>query len=683
MFPAIKKTSRWKAPTSRFPELELFLESVKKDLFDPNNIRSIPDNLSPGERKALSTLRDVDGLTIKIQDKGSKFVVIDKEVYDAKMKEQLENPLHYEKIDSDPSTEFVDVISQWGKKWLERGQISEEIAQWVTNKNAKPGKAFGTIKTHKEGNPLRLITSCCGTAIENLSAFTEFYLKPLAQGLPSFVKDTTHLLQKIEDLNKMGPFPKESLLVSWDVVAMFPNIDNHLGINAITEALNSRTTNFPSTDCIVEAVKICLQHNNSQFKDENFLQIHGTAMGPKNACSYADVAMGVIDKKAKSGIIKPNLWWRYRDDIFDLWTQGHSKLIEFTEFINSLYPTIKFTLVHSPTSLNVLDLTLNLVEGYIQTDIYSKPTDNHMYLLRNSAHPAHCSKAIPFGVATRVKRNCSTSESFDKRSTEYQSYLINRGYNPNQVKQQFEKVRSIPREDLLAPTNKESKKIFPLVLDYNPNLPSIGKILNSHKQLIYNSPSLSNIFPEGSIIPSFRRPKNIKEILARPRKINVNDNDSDKHGCFKCKSKCDLCRNFLVESDHFSSASSNRTYHIAQHLHCKSKNVIYLVTCTKCSVQYVGSTSNEFKVRFRNHKSAMKTNKNTCEVATHFNKTFHILSDFNFTIIEQISNPSDNNSTDERLLTREAYWSAQLCTLQPHGLNKRSEFNSRNRIRYN
>ena len=208
-------------------------------------------------------------------------------------------------------------------------------------------------------------------------------------------------------------------------------------------------------------------------------------MGPKNACSYGDVAMGVIDKKAKSGIIKPNLWWRYRDDIFDLWTQGHSKLIEFTEFINSLYPTIKFTLVRSPTSLNVLDLTLNLVEGYIQTDIYSKPTDNHMYLLHNSAHPAHCSKAIPFGVATRVKRNCSTPESFDKRSTEYQSYLINRGYNPSQVKQQFEKVRSILREDLLAPTNKESKKNFSIGFRLQPlNLPSIRKILNSHKQLI-------------------------------------------------------------------------------------------------------------------------------------------------------------------------------------------------------
>ena len=102
-------------------------------------------------------------------------------------------------------------------------------------------------------------------------------------------------------------------------------------------------------------------------------------MGPKNACDYADPAMGIIDKRAKSGDIKPNLCrWRYRDDIFDLWTQGPVKVNEFTHFINSLYPTITFTLVSSPNSLNVLDLTLNLVDGFIQADIYSKPTGNHI-----------------------------------------------------------------------------------------------------------------------------------------------------------------------------------------------------------------------------------------------------------------------------------------------------------------
>ena len=50
-------------------------------------------------------------------------------------------------------------------------------------------------------------------------------------------------------------------------------------------------------------------------------------MGPKKAYSYADIAMGVIDNKAKSGTIKPNIWLRYQDDIFDLWLQGKTKLL--------------------------------------------------------------------------------------------------------------------------------------------------------------------------------------------------------------------------------------------------------------------------------------------------------------------------------------------------------------------
>ena len=683
VFPTVKKVSSWKAPVSHVPELELFLDSVRTELFDPGNGRFIQDNLSVGERQALITLKQADNVAIQIQDKGSKFVVIDKSDYDAKMKEQLENPLHYQKLAHDPSADFVEVIKQWSKKWLDKGQINEERASWVVDGSAKPGKAFGTIKTHKEGNPLRLITSCCGTAIENLSTFTEFYLKPLAQNLPPFVKDTTDFLQKIEELNKMGPFSENSLLVSWDVVAMFPNIDNILGINAVIEALQARPVKFPSTDCIVEAVEICLKHNNSFFEDDNFLQIHGTAMGPKNACSYADLAMGIIDKRAKSGEIKPNLWWRYRDDIFDLWTQGPVKLNELTDFINSLYPTIKFTLVSSPNSLNVLDLTLNLVNGFIQTDIYSKPTDNHIYLLRNSAHPAHVTRAIPYGVATRIGRNCSTDEAFIKRSSEYQGYLYNRGYNPGLVSQQFGTAQSISRETLLQPQPKDSKKIFPLVLDFNPRLPSIGKIIRKHKHLIYNSPSLKNIFPVGSIIPAFRRTKNIKEILSsKPREQHrASDN---QRGCFRCTAKCDLCQNFLKESNCFTSTSTNRTYPITQILSCKSKNVIYLVTCKKCKVQYVGSTSNEFKIRFRNHKSSMITKKRTCEVAIHFNKEPHALADFEFLVIEQLCNLSfNNNSLDDRLLTREAFWCAQLCTLKPHGLNKRCEFNSKNRIRYN
>ena len=257
------------------------------------------------------------------------------------MLEQLNNSLHYNRVESDPTFEHFEKIKNWERNWLAEGQINEEIAPWIASLEPKPGVAFGNVNTHKEGNPLRLITSCCGPAMERLSAFTEFYLKPLAQKLPSFVKDTTDLINKIQNLNRdKGPLPTESLLVSSDVVAMFPNIDNNLGSSAVRRALDSRSEKFPSTDCIIEAVEICLQTNNyCQFANCNFIQKHGTAMGPKNACSYADLAMGSIDEKARfGGAIRPLLWWRYRDDFFDLWFHGVPKLLEFTEYINSLYP---------------------------------------------------------------------------------------------------------------------------------------------------------------------------------------------------------------------------------------------------------------------------------------------------------------------------------------------------------
>ena len=79
----------------------------------------------------------------------------------------------------------------------------------------------------------------------------------------------------------------------------------------------------------------------------------------------------------------------------------------------------------------------------------------------------------------------------------------------------------------------------------------------------------------------------------------------------------------------------------------------------------------------------MLTNKKTCEVATHYNKIPHKLDDFDFVIIEQMNNNTNMHNIDELLLTREAYWCAQLCTLQPFGLNKRAEFNSKHRIKYN
>ena len=42
---------------------------------------------------------------------------------------------------------------------------------------------------------------------------------------------------------------------------------------------------------------MCLRVNNYHFSGKNFVQKHG-----KTACIYADLAMGIIDEKAKFGL---------------------------------------------------------------------------------------------------------------------------------------------------------------------------------------------------------------------------------------------------------------------------------------------------------------------------------------------------------------------------------------------
>ena len=152
------------------------------------------------------------------------------------------------------------------------------------------------------------------------------------------------------------------------------------------------------------------------------------------------------------------------------------KLLEFTDYINDLYPTIKFELVYFESHLNVLDLTLHFRNGFISTDVYAKPTDSHLYLPFSSSHPSHCKRAVPFGVALRIKRNCSTNDFLQNRCKEYRRYLKSQNYPAELVDKQFDKALSISRSELLSKKVKLDKKVFPLVLDYNPILPDIQKV---------------------------------------------------------------------------------------------------------------------------------------------------------------------------------------------------------------
>ena len=86
--------------------------------------------------------------------------------------------------------------------------------------------------------------------------------------------------------------------ISFDIINMFPSIDNQLGIERFHTKLIefSHCLDVP-VECIVEALEICLKNNCSKYREQYWLQENGTAMGPKNSCSYADIVAEFIDIK--------------------------------------------------------------------------------------------------------------------------------------------------------------------------------------------------------------------------------------------------------------------------------------------------------------------------------------------------------------------------------------------------
>ena len=57
------------------------------------------------------------------------------------------------------------------------------------------------------GRPV--ISSNCGTATDRISGFPDFHIQLLVEGVPFVIKDSTHFLQRLEDL---GHIPSTAIL---------------------------------------------------------------------------------------------------------------------------------------------------------------------------------------------------------------------------------------------------------------------------------------------------------------------------------------------------------------------------------------------------------------------------------------------------------------------------------------
>ena len=140
----------------------------------------------------------------------------------------------------------------------------------------------------------------------------------------------------------------------------------------------------------------------------------------------------------------------------------------------------------------------------------------------------------------------------------------------------------------------------------------------------------------------------------------------------KCgKTRCKTCKH-IVEGDSFCSNTTGKKYNVISRedaMTCATKNVIYLISCKKCGIQYVGETSQALRNRMNNHRQKLKQ---MCDLFLyqHFCSNRHNEDDITIMSIEEVFlEDGECLSLASKRLQREEYWYKELATIYPYGLN--------------
>ncbi len=216
------------------------------------------------------------------------------------------------------------------------------------------------------------------------------------------------------------------------------------------------------------------------------------------------------------------------------------------------------------------------------TDLYTKDTDTHNYLHYTSAHPAQCKTGGPFGEFLRIRRNCHKLTDFESHANARMTDCIRRGYPKTDIERAKDKARQTTRETaLLDKKHTKSKNLrIPLILTFNPAYPNMNKIIEKHWHLIGKCIN-KVVFLEKPLI-TYRRNTNLSDKLVRCGHFDrtvPSARKTDK----KCKKPwmCQFCLK-PPYSRVYKSTVTGREYKGPATYTCKTKNVIYLITCKKC-----------------------------------------------------------------------------------------------------
>ena len=133
--------------------------------------------------------------------------------------------------------------------------------------------------------------SNCGTPHKKESEFLDSHLKTIMLVSWSYIKDPAESINKTDQIDDI---PENAILVTADVVRLYPSIPNKTGLQALKNTLEKKGQKHIHTEKLINMAEFLLKINFFEFNGSVKQQVSGTVIGTKCAPTYACIYMDEV-----------------------------------------------------------------------------------------------------------------------------------------------------------------------------------------------------------------------------------------------------------------------------------------------------------------------------------------------------------------------------------------------------
>ena len=126
-------------------------------------------------------------------------------------------------------------------------------------------------------------------------------------------------MNRLYKIDQIGDIPENAILLTADVVGLYPSIRHKTRLKALKNALRKSKQKHIPTEKLINMAEFVLKNNFFEFSGSVKQQISGRAIGTKCVPTYACIYMDEVETDfLKTPERTPLVWFKYIDDIFSI-----------------------------------------------------------------------------------------------------------------------------------------------------------------------------------------------------------------------------------------------------------------------------------------------------------------------------------------------------------------------------